>query len=640
MQQAPPKVYSYARISSTEQKKGHGLQRQRDAAEEYAEKHHMPLDETLRLEDSGRSAFYGEHRKSGVLGQFLRLVEAGGVARGSVLIVEDLDRLSRENPWDAMQQLGDLMKAGIDVLTTRDMQKYSRADDSNPAAPIIATVRMFLAHDESKKKSTRLRAVWKSKREKARNGGRKLTGMCPAWLKLSKDKRRYEVIPERAALILKVYQEKLAGKGIESIARELNESGVLWSKKGWHKSYLAYILHTPAVIGEFTPHGRINGKRQPVGEPIPDYYPAVVPKPLYYQVQQQFEQNQTTYKGGRNGKIRNLFAHLVKCSYCGAPMQFLDKRPKRGGVSRLMCDNARRGLGCSRHAIQYPEFERLMLTYCIGLRPQDLLADDSETASQVTLLHGKLAAAKAELSGIATQVENLADSIANTADKRVREVLEKRLSDALAKQPALEKESGRLKRKIDTLSRSFEATQAILDSLKGLFKFLDTETGERLISVRRKLKMELRKLIDRIDVYPVGRTRMTKEKAEESIQAILGAFPNLAGSQEIERLEAQFLDQIDNRAYRQFDVWFKGGAVRTIVPDREEPLAVDLDSETGKVINRHVRPDGVLLQEEFSEDGYRQRRFVRTEESELQETFMDREEAEQHFQRIVKKYLE
>ena len=92
--QVAPKVYSYMRFSTSEQMKGDSLRRQIEYAEEYAASHGLVLDDSLKLRDLGRSAYSGEHRSDrAALGQFLKLVEEGKVAKDSILLVESFDRL-------------------------------------------------------------------------------------------------------------------------------------------------------------------------------------------------------------------------------------------------------------------------------------------------------------------------------------------------------------------------------------------------------------------------------------------------------------------------------------------------------------------------------------------------------------------
>ena len=50
---------------------------------------------------------------------------------------------------------------------------------------------------------------------------------------------------------------------------------------------------------------------------------------------------------GRKGtSFTNIFSGIAKCAYCGSPMKFENKGPRPKGGTFLVCDGARRGLGC------------------------------------------------------------------------------------------------------------------------------------------------------------------------------------------------------------------------------------------------------------------------------------------------------
>src|SRR5262249_9170345 len=92
------KCYSYIRFSGQRQEAGDSYRRQMALAEEAALQEGVPLDQTLSLADKGISAFRGANWQRGYLGQFLDLVDAGVIAKGSILIIERVNRLSRL-PW-------------------------------------------------------------------------------------------------------------------------------------------------------------------------------------------------------------------------------------------------------------------------------------------------------------------------------------------------------------------------------------------------------------------------------------------------------------------------------------------------------------------------------------------------------------
>ena len=89
------KAYSYIRFSTPEQRKGNSLERQLDRTRNYCAQNGLTLDESLKADD-GYFAFRGTNIKKGSLGQFLAMVKRGEVPTGTALVIENLDRLSRQ----------------------------------------------------------------------------------------------------------------------------------------------------------------------------------------------------------------------------------------------------------------------------------------------------------------------------------------------------------------------------------------------------------------------------------------------------------------------------------------------------------------------------------------------------------------
>ncbi|MEE9910559.1 MAG: recombinase family protein [Deltaproteobacteria bacterium] len=605
-----PKCYSYVRFSTLEQQKGSSLDRQLKMSEEYAREHGLELDS---MRDLGLSAFKGEHRTKGALGRFLTLVKDGKIPKDSILIVESLDRLSREKVFDALEQFRNIIQAGIRIITLTDQMEYTKESiNANIGQLIISLTIMSRANEESLIKSKRLKSAWDQKRGKIDK--KKLTARAPAWLKLSEDKTYFEIIPERAKIILRIYQAKLAGKGIGFICRELNKQTVWLPNKqkrngtpdGWYESYIQKILRFPAVIGDYQLHTLTMDEqgrriRKPLGDPIKDYFPAVVPAELYYSVQKKLEESRAKpgNSGGRNGKISNLFGHLAKCGYCGAPMAFIDKGPKPKGGSYLICDVARRGLStCKKRLINYGEFEMMVLTYCQKLNPGDLLPGNEERVSVLNLLQGQLFTVQGHLKELEAKVANLSDSIATTQNPAVRRVLENQLADILTKEETYKSDEKQITNNIVRQTRSFDETETQLKSLRELFTYLQDHTGDRLTDVRQRLRMRLRELIDRIEVFPVGKFRMTEEHVQGILSAILDINPD-SDAEELKGLEEHARSKIENRDLRKFDIYFKGGNIRTIEPAAKEKLAIDLNRETGKMQVAEYNSEGKTFIREY-----------------------------------------
>jgi len=158
-----PKAYSYVRFSTPEQCKGDSLRRQTELSERYAVEHGLVLDSSLRLQDLGVSAYSGEHRSDkSSLGQFLKLVEGGKIEKGSVLLVENFDRLSRQEITKALQQFLDIINKGIKIVTLIDNREYTEETvNANVGELIVSLTIMARAHEESAIKSRRLTEVGK-----------------------------------------------------------------------------------------------------------------------------------------------------------------------------------------------------------------------------------------------------------------------------------------------------------------------------------------------------------------------------------------------------------------------------------------------------------------------------------------------
>src|SRR4051812_32559267 len=95
-------AFSYIRFSSERQKWGHSLKRQTEAAAAWCARNGVQLDTSRTWHDLGTSAFTGKHRDNPdrhALAAFLEMVEKDktGSLRGSYLIIESLDRLTREH---------------------------------------------------------------------------------------------------------------------------------------------------------------------------------------------------------------------------------------------------------------------------------------------------------------------------------------------------------------------------------------------------------------------------------------------------------------------------------------------------------------------------------------------------------------
>lgn len=536
------KAYSYIRFSTREQEKGDSQRRQEEQSEAYAKEHGLTLDDSLLLPDLGLSAYNGSHITKGHLGTFLGLVEQGKIAKGSVLLVENLDRLSRDKVFDAFNQFRNIIGAGIRIVTLQDKIEYTKESiDQNWAQLIISITYMARAYDESKRKSQRLKAAWEEKRKKAINGERKITRRVPAWIKTQKDEITgiitFTPIPESCKAVESIFRKKLEGKGSEKIARELNFDPDSWkppkSKRsnaagGWRKSYINKILSNRAVIGEYQPHKFIEEtkddkktiKRVPEGEPIEDYFPSAIDKDLFYQVQELILRNSELRgcAGGKTGKASNLFVHIGRCGRCGSPMHFINKGSLPKGGQYLYCDAARRLKTCSAKPIRYDEFEQLFFDNFEELDIDRLIPGEDELKANLNELEKQIESNTAQRRIINEEIENLMDSVRKTKDARVRDLLDKELIKAMDQREQLQADRKQYEQESRDLSHQRTKLRENIDQSMEIYKLLASVTDEQeRIDIRLKLREEIKKLVEWIKIYPLQEKYIEIEEIEPGI---------------------------------------------------------------------------------------------------------------------------
>src|SRR5215831_7906813 len=129
-------AYSYIRLSTELQRKGHGRQRQLEASAAYAKSRGWQLVETL---EDIRSAFRGANVEYGALGLFLAAIEQHMIPGGSYLIVESLDRLSRQPTRKSLALFLRILNAGINVFSLQDGREYL-ADENTDDLDLLASI--------------------------------------------------------------------------------------------------------------------------------------------------------------------------------------------------------------------------------------------------------------------------------------------------------------------------------------------------------------------------------------------------------------------------------------------------------------------------------------------------------------------
>jgi len=526
-----PLAYSYIRFSSPEQAQGTSLHRQIDRARSYAAKHGLRLDDSLTFKDLGVSAYDQSNLGSGsALGQFLEQVKAGRVPRGSYLLIESLDRLSRATITVAFQLLLSLLNEGIVVVTLMDGGRYEQTNTSADFTQLLVSLSILQrANEESQTKADRVSQAWRKKRVGASVA--KLTKLCPGWLELSPDRREFVPIAERVAVVQEIIKLTLQGIGRAKIAQELNQRGVksiahprqsrrLQGSKAnleqaWHPSYIGKLLSNRALVGEFQPHrvdtqdGPTKGKRVPDGQPVANYFPALVTEEEFARLQDVIRESTSVGRGRKGAAFSNLFTGLLRCGHCEGSMVYVNKgNDTRGNRDNrrnrlLVCSRANRGLGCHKVPWVYHEFEDAFFAYASKTSFADFVTAATERDQEARMLRDKLAAFRQKLGRNQEQRERLVKAIGDD-DSADLDDLRNRVRDLRREANETEALLASLEAELQRLARESEDGQAALDALTKVRSEVQQRTGDDAYAFRASVNRHLHRTVHRIVLFPGG----------------------------------------------------------------------------------------------------------------------------------------
>jgi len=222
-------AYSYIRFSAAGQGKGDSVRRQTATAEAACLDHGWTFDTRLTLRDLGVSGFKGLNATEGSPGLFLKAIRGGQVKPGSVLIVENLDRISRRKARKAIRIVQEIIDAGVAIYTAMDRQLITaKSIDENPMQLIFAILTFVRANEESQAKSNRGQARWQAARANAREHGKPLPARTQWWI--SKTAVGYELVADLPIALPSSAQDHAGAVPPDGSAAGRRNAGGLWHR--------------------------------------------------------------------------------------------------------------------------------------------------------------------------------------------------------------------------------------------------------------------------------------------------------------------------------------------------------------------------------------------------------------------------
>lgn len=382
------KCFIYHRVSSDQQLSGgrSGIVRQAENLNLYVKRirllETMDDPEAVILCDQGVSAFKGLNISEGELGRWMEQVQAG-MWDGSHLVLESIDRFSRQNPFTLVGYLSRLVEHDI---TLHDVSLNLLINRSNSAMLPIVTMSAQRAYEESKIKSDRIRDGWRRKREQAFNNGTIVTNKRPQWIDIRDDQY---VLNDKVHIVKEVFRLAQSGIGTPTIAKILNAKGDDWlfeSGRQWRGESVHKLLKNKRVTGSIFISEIIrdyNSTSNPVDQKRyeMDVYPIVISKEEFNLVQQLLRSRRantgriSTNKDTDELKKSNIFNSICRCGKCGEAMYHnvvkSHRNSKKNGkfteeYRYIRCLGERDNL-CDNKALRYEVVEQFVLEYLKGM---------------------------------------------------------------------------------------------------------------------------------------------------------------------------------------------------------------------------------------------------------------------------------
>ena len=337
------------RFSTKAQSSGDSCRRQTKKAIEYAALNNLVLDSGT-YSDEGVSAFKGKNAETGKLAAFIQAVDDGIIESNSYLLVESLDRLSRNFVDEALELFLGITRRGITIVTLADKppQVYSREQTKKDGGRSLqeSINVMIRSHEESVTKSGRVKEGLAERRAQGKKRER-----GPHWLRLRSDGMEYEINEDQAEPIRQMFRMCASGSGAHTIAKTINALG----GKQWQSPNVLRLLRSPSVIGTLVSSRGL--------EPLMDHYKPIINKQLFYEVQTILERRAGIGGGRRPEDVPNLFTGLLRCANCSAALRF---NRKDGKHSYLKCTNSLQlAKDCDAGSIQYNAFEKEMIAWLL-----------------------------------------------------------------------------------------------------------------------------------------------------------------------------------------------------------------------------------------------------------------------------------
>lgn len=249
--------------------------------------------------------------------------------------------------------------------------------------------------------------------------------------------QHYQIVPENAALVRRIYALCLSGHSVSGIARILNDSGLRNPYgKPWEHTFIYRILTNEKYTGVYI----WKDLR------IPGGIPAILDRKTW-------EDAQSMLKRKIRNKVSSTVTFLLTgkafCGYCKKPMVGDAGTSKTGAVHHYYaCQGKKRRSGCEKKAIPKDRLEDAVVDFvfdhCLTGEEMEKIAAAVVSAQEEALKKSPLPSMEKELADVNRKITNINNAIAEGIWNSTTKVM---LDDLTAV-------ASRLSESIDDLRRS------------------------------------------------------------------------------------------------------------------------------------------------------------------------------------------
>ncbi|MBE9913675.1 recombinase family protein [Paenibacillus donghaensis] len=315
MTNKPVKVAIYARVSTHEQaENGYSIEAQIETLQKYCQKHEKEIYDYYV--DDGVSGKSMEGRLA-----LQRLLKDAAKQQFHEVHVWKINRLARKS-LDLLSILDQLEKMNVTFRSYTE-----KFETESPTGKF--TLQMMGAVGELERNTIveNVKMGMKQRAKKGEHNGKLPLGyrVVPDPGNLSKRSKAVAVVPEEAIIVRKIFEFYAAGRGLKSIANELNHSGYK-TKTGntFSTTAIKEILNNPFYNGKirYNRYENWSNKRRrgKSAEPIivDGKHEAIIHDALWEKVQFLLQKKSFTPSRIFDGEF--LLSGLIRCPKCGAAM--------------------------------------------------------------------------------------------------------------------------------------------------------------------------------------------------------------------------------------------------------------------------------------------------------------------------------